>query len=615
MAIVTCAVWRGKRITRHVLMPLGLDDVILVVASASPLLWLKRHELFPTSTLRRESSSGASEILGESRTTPCVLLPGVNADEAQEPKANTLSSLVSSSIVEKYSDGVVHEYPCVPHRRFRPVRRNRPCSTDLLGYSPKEISAVLTKFSVAEICRLYEVIETDGHWEAALCVTEGAKSSGQLAYLIKRNLDSAVRTLLMSSHPQMAVDFCLKYAQDALLSDDVMVALFDVCRNSEKKSLDLYRIIKPFQEEWSRAVYACCLTVTARFMWEEALVTYHSYRKAERRGRQEPGIARFLPRVVKPLETDLIRGEAECIAVSQPLRFLYHIIVPLVADRQAENLEKIYRHMMAEEPESAVDVLLRCLHTPNGRELALRWLTETPPTTSSHNAMSHNPLDVALLATALYSRKPTVMNMNSLLRVLTSQGPPTLQSNVGGQLQKYLHDVKMTSTDAYVLARTVSSRSGYWEIAAHFMLAMSARRQFHVLPSLSAHLARQGRWALAANAMAVCLSNRGALTASNIQLCVQSSLYAGRWKSALFWLERAGTCGIKLPAGTYDEALAAARRCSWTTALRAVTAMHEAGGVSSSGGILDVIESVAAQGEVEKGLRVICSTKNVHWTL
>ncbi|EAN80410.1 uncharacterized protein TEOVI_000860300 [Trypanosoma equiperdum] len=604
-------------------MPLGLDDIILVVASASPLLWLKRRDLFSSSVPRRTltASGGVSSPqtpVRRSQTTPCILLPGIKSDRTRGIKNGAEETLVSSSVVEKYSKEIIHEYPCVPHRRVHYARHNRTSATELLTCSSEEIAATLNRYSVAEVCRLHEAIELEGDWEAALTITEGAKSGGHFAYLIKRNLESVVRTLLATGHTKMAVDYCVKYAQEVLLSDDVLVSLFDVCRNSEKESLDLYGSVQPFKSEWTPVVYACCLTVAARFKWQEALVVYHDYTK---RGcqLQQSRMARLLSQVaerggviLRPREVHV--GGTLAPPVTKPLKFLYHILVPLVADRQPEKLEQFYRTMMADEPESAVDVLLRCLHTNNGRQLALHWLRESTQASTSDVPSLPCSDDVVAVANALYSKKPTTMNLNSLLNVLAHQNPASLPSHVGDRLYQQLCDATMADTDAYVLARTVSNRPGHWQLAARFMSAMVARKQFHALPLLSSYVAHQGRWALAAKAMAVCLSNRGPFTTNNLQLCVQSSVYAGRWRSALFWMERAHTGGVKLEAGVYNDALAAASRSPWVSALRAVTAMHEAEGVPSSDAILDVLESVGAQGQVEKALHVVCATGNVFWT-
>nr|CCC54053.1 conserved hypothetical protein [Trypanosoma vivax Y486] len=455
-------------------------------------------------------------------------------------------------------------------------------------------------------------MEQENNWEAALMVTAGARKGNHFAYLVRQNLEKAVRTLLIAGRHGLVADFCLAYTSEVLLSDDVLVAVFDTCRRSEKKSMALYESLRPFLAQWTPAVYACCLTVTAQFKWQEALLIYHDYVN-RRLQLGQTLIARLLSQVVRPIGG--LREEGSGPAASSPnhtLQFLYHIMVPLVAERQPEHLEQIYRHMMVHEPEAAADVMLRCLQNERGRALATHWLRESSQSSVGCGTVS---MDVFSLASALYSKKPNVMNLNSLIRVMAATESSLHCPSDAERLQQYVREVPMADTDAYVLARTVTDEHGHWKLATQLMTAMIARRQFHVVPSLSAHVARQGRWALAAKAMAVCLSNRGSFSPAEFQLCVHSSVLSGRWRSAFFWMERAHAAGVRLSSDTYDGAYGVARHCSWLESLRAVVSMHAAGGASSSGGILNVLEAAGEQGKVDKALRVICGSGGVFWTL
>ncbi|KEG15368.1 hypothetical protein DQ04_00091020 [Trypanosoma grayi] len=613
-------------------MPFGLDDLLLIVASASPLLWAKRgdvvrsgvYKMVSLATKDAKKAAQRAEVATQHYVAPYALLPGIDIGEtsgevtATSTAANAADlgggELVATSIARKYVGEAVRDSPCVPHRHFRRAKPGRTPVTALLSYAPEDVVASLGRYSVVEVSHLYEVMEQEGSWEAALNVTEGAKTGGHHAYLIKKNMEMAVRTLLLAGEVQRAVDFVLVYASEMILSDELLVALFDACRNSEKNSLALYQSLKPFHSEWTPAVYACCLTVNARFNWQEALNLYNEYMEQEQEQRQP--LARFLTDVVcgtgimgnsKGVEDGTLSSQR------QSLKFVYHIIMPLVADRRTELLQKCYRQMVTHEPESAVVVLLRCLHTAAGRELAVQWLQE-----SSEAACDIPPpdtRDVVKLALKLYRRNPNVMNLNSLLKVIMAQNPTTLHEHVGVELQQHLAVVDMTDNDASVLARTITDKCGHWKLASQFMSSMVTRKQFNVLSPLSYHVARQGRWSLASQAMAVCLSNRGAFTPAELCLCVESSVFAGRWKSAMFWMERAHSHGVRLPAAAYDNVLGVTRHCSWASALRAVTSMHEAGGLSSEKGILHVLESTAAQGQVRKALTVIAATGNVYWTL
>lgn len=586
----------------NVVMPFGLDDILLLVASASPVLWAKRGDVVrsavhKTVTFARNNGERAP-------------LAGVDVEGASKAD-DVRSTLVSSSIVGKFAGEALHDHPCGLRRHFNRPRPRRPHVSELQNYSVEKVAASVGGYSIAEVCRLYELMEEEGRWEAALTVTEGARSGSHHAYLIKKNVEATVRTLLLTGEMQRAVDCCLTYAKEVLLSDDVLVALFDACRDSEKKSLALYHTLKPFHAEWSPAIYACCLTVNARFNWQEALLLYNEYMEMDK----QSGLSRIMTNIMKGVGLNNETEEIDSTDASlkrQPLQFLYHIILPLVADRQVERLQECYKHMLAHDPESAVDVLLRCLHTERGRELAADWLQE--PFTSAPSLLSSSE-SVIHLATRLYGKKPNAMNMNSLLKVIMAQTPETLEERLARKLQEHLCLLAMTENDACVLTRTVTGQSGQWRLASHFMASLVTRKQYGVLPSLSFYVAQQGRWALASQAMAVYLANRGCFTQVELCLCVESSVFAGRWKSAFFWMERAHACGVRLPVSVYDNVLALSRHCLWSAALRAVTSMHEAGGLASEKGILDVLEATATQGEVDKALRVISATGNVYWTL
>ncbi|EKG04774.1 hypothetical protein TCSYLVIO_004160 [Trypanosoma cruzi] len=602
-----------------IMLPFGLDDILLIVASASPLLWAKRGELVRSSVYKTVSlltgddayAKRRAEAASRNCTVPCALLSGKDVGEVTENASVKNDTIVSSSIAGKFAGDVVYEYPCVPHRRFNPVKQRRPPVKDLLQYSAMEVAESLNRYSLAEVYCLYEAIQQEGLWEAALNVTEGAQMGSHYAYLTKKNLDAAIQTLLLAGKTQRAVRCYLAHAREVLLSDGVLVALFDACRHDEKDSLALYHAVKPFYAEWTPAVYACCLTVNAKFCWEEALQLYTEYVEQERQPRIPRIMASVMGNAGHKSRIEYFAGDVRSLK-SQKLQFLYHVILPLVADRRAERLQECYDHMLLHEPDSAVDVLLRCLHTPCGRELAAHWLKTSSSNVKDSPLIPDNFVD---LATALYFKKPNVMNFNSFLKIIIAQDPTVLPSHVEEKLQEYVCPLSMTENDACVLARTLTDQSGHWKLAAHFMASMVVRKQFAVFPLLSSYVAKQGKWLLASRAMAACFSNCGAFTQAELSFCIESSVLAGRWKSALFWMERAHTHGVRLPTVVYDDVLGATKHCSWVAALRAVASMHEAAGASSEKGILNLLETTASQGEVLKALHAITATGKVYWTL
>ncbi|RNF05215.1 hypothetical protein TraAM80_04689 [Trypanosoma rangeli] len=242
--------------------PFGLYDVLLLVASVSPLLWAKRGDVVRSSVHKTVAfvtdddtyAARRAEAATHNCTTPCALLPGKDVGGATSAASVETETLVASGIAGKFTGDVVHEYSCVSHRHFHEVKQSRPSVRDLLQYSEMELMESLHSYSLAEVSRLYESMEQEGLWEAALSVTEGARRGSHYAYLTKRNVEAAVRTLLLAGEKQRAVQCYLAHAKEFLVSDEVLVALFDACRHVEQSSLALYQAVRPFHAEWTPAV-------------------------------------------------------------------------------------------------------------------------------------------------------------------------------------------------------------------------------------------------------------------------------------------------------------------------------------------------------------------------
>ncbi|CAJ1033979.1 hypothetical protein Q4I30_006643 [Leishmania utingensis] len=676
----------------------GVDDILFLLASTTALLWAKRSDVVESGVYvavkyltddRQEAARRAAAAGAAQGGTPTLLLKGFDLQtEATHPLSlqnyatrvetdpnplvsTTLSATraadrsdvtasvplcVKESIYAQFCETpAVHQLPQVPHRHYN-FHKRRP-HVSLLATAPEEdVKECISSYSVAEVQSLFSKMEREALWEAVIHVSCGIHQAGQqLRYLNQHNVECALRTLLNTSHPDVALIYYFRFGEDMLVSDEILVALFYACRNDEQLSLELCHVLQPFKPHWTPAVYACCLTTTARFDYKQAIALYHAYMAAQRR--QQVGSQRTLRRV---LASSSLLCEAGVVAAPAPLQlhYLYHVIIPLVVARDPASADAYVADMLVNDPKAAPDVLLKCLGLRKGQELAWRYLDDITSSISgstvpeevtkwvlaqrSIQCTEGAPADVAGLAIHLYRLRPSAMNMNTLLKLCAGpldgrEGPagkaasadaskhesvapasPANAASVCSELMRLasgrvveltclLHHMPLQSQlDAAVLARTITEQHASWGLATQFLSVMLRRKCFNVVPSLATHVARQGQWATAATSMAIYLSNqRAAMTAKEAKLCVESCVHAGQWASALFWVERAHAKGVALGPSTYDLVLGVSRHCSFEAAERVVMTMHAVGASCSEQGIFDFMETAAHHRKTANALCVL----------
>lgn len=138
-----------------------------------------------------------------------------------------------------------------------------------------------------------------------------------------------------------------------------------------------------------------------------------------------------------------------------------------------------------------------------------------------------------------------------------------------------------TTTTALHLARLSISRGiarrGNWQLAMSMAQQCLKAKTFEPVGPLAATVAQSGKWnaALRLGTQLFAL-RRAPPTAHELSLCVHSSLWSGKWSSALFWVERAHSRGLKFESSVYDAAFAAA------SAAAAVAGGGGGGGANSS---------------------------------
>ncbi|CAG9580215.1 conserved hypothetical protein [Leishmania major strain Friedlin] len=685
----------------------GVDDILFLLASTTALLWAKRADVVessvyttvsiltddPHEAARRAAAAGAAQ-----GSTPTLLLKGfdLQAEEAnllyfqksakqvETRHRPELSALISAPDTADRSDAsasaplfvkesvhtqfhqipVVYQVPQVPHRHYN-LHKRRPHVSSLATASEEDVKERIASYSVAEVQALFGKMEREGLWEAVIHVSYGIDQANQrLRYLNQHNVECAIRTLLNTSHADVALIYYFRFGEDMLVSDEILVALFHTCRNDEQLSLELCHVLQPFKSQWTPTVYACCLTTAARFDYQEAIRLYHAYIETQRS--QQVASQGMLRRVLAAsallCETGVVAAPAPL-----PLDYLYHVMIPLVIAHDPASADTYVADMLVKDAESAPDVLLKCLGFTKGQELAWRYLEDAASGAIDSTATDavkrwvlaqkraqrtgSAPLDVAGMAIHLYRLRPSAMNMNTLLKLCTecvdvregeavkmastsvtqhewsTTGSPknaaslsaTLKRLASGRVAVLTHLLLRmplrSELDATVLARTITEQHASWGLATQFLSVMLRRKCFNVVPSIAAHVALQGQWATAAKSMAIYFSNqRAAMTAKEAKLCIDSCVHAGQWASALFWVERAHAKGLALGSSTYDLVLGVSRHCSFDAAERVVTTMHDVGASCSEQAILDFIETAAHRGKVANALSVLRHHRNIEWT-
>lgn len=690
----------------------GVDDILFLLASTTALLWAKRADILEGSVYAavnfatsnpQEAARRAEKAVEAHGGTPTLLLHGFDLQAEERSLLSLKDCSAASSIRESRSGAaapsqreisygdefmlpsdvveepllvkesvqaqfretpLVYAVPQVPHRHYNPRKRQRHVSW-LATASEEDVRDRIARYTVPEVQTLFAKMEREALWESVIHVSYGIEQAKEeLRYLNLHNIECAIRTLLNTAHADAALVYNFRFGEDVLPSDDILVALFHACRRDEQLSLELCHVLEPFQSRWSPTVYACCLTTTARYDYKKAMTLYDVYMAAQHRRQQASRgtLRRVLAASSLLRETGAVTPQAET-----PLHYLYHIIIPLVVEHDPASATRYVEDMFESDPESAPDVFLKCLGFDSGRGLVREFMTDLQALAGSeHGAKLSRDATVGEVALHLYRLKPSAMNMNTLLKLLTQYSMTTakveseekerqdvyekvsstaplavagaatvakpsllhtaptftcpsmnaLCSGKSSELARLLQKVPLqTELDASVLARTITENHASWLLATQFLSVMLRRKCFTVVPAIASHVARQGQWATAAKSMAVYLSNqRAAMTASEATLCVEANVHAGQWASALFWVERAHAAGVALSPSTYDLVLSASRHCKFEAAERVVTTMHDVGASCSERGVLDFIESAAHHGEIAKAFHVLEHHSNLHWT-
>lgn len=587
-------------------MVFGIDDIVFILISTSVLIWAKRGDVVSHFSRRHQAEQDDPETayLHRAYSTTPLLLPGF--DLSSDVQHKKYADVPYPLIQESFSTALVPEYnPCVPHRQYNAHKRVPPVSS-LTTSSEKEVSRCIKRYSPAQVSTLFTDLEREGCWESALSISKGIGLAGEtLRYLTQVNVEKAIRTLLDAHKSEKALDYYFEFGADILLSDDLLVMLFDSCRGSKEKSMKMLHLLIPFQRRWNEVVYACCLTVAAEYNPSQALTLYQAYTafQEEEKSKESKPLMRFLSSSALLQESGVVRERP-----MSKLQFLYHIIVPLVAENYPKELQRYVSDMMRNDRDAAPDVFLKCLLCNKGRyaieSYAREYVERYHPEVDYSEAAT-----LSQLALQLYTIRPSPMNMNSLLgllMVLENEASPrqAIQNTTIAHVQKFLDEVPLTNTHARILCRTITESNASWQLASAFTSSMLQREQLTVIPTMSRYLSRSGRWSAVAMIMSVYMSHkRNRFTRAEIEICVNACVNSGRWKSALFWVQRASGIGLKLPSEVYDAALSTSPHVSWQETKKLMDSISSVGGKWSNNGALSLTESCVKKGRMKELLK------------
>lgn len=588
-------------------MPIaGVDDILFILLSTTVLILAKRND-----DEKKKDLSSKAPVTSENdylrRTygfTP-LLLPAIDSP-VQQP-AGPCAVIERSRVT-----AVVPLPPPYVHQRPFSFMKHILQVSSLASVSEVEVSGLLHKFSPSQVSSLFRELENDGLWEAAIRVSKGISLSGEsLRYLTPANVERVIKTLLNDHQEDKALDYYFSYGVDILLPDDLLLLLFDSCRSSKQRSVQLLHHLIPFQSRWSATVYACCLTVAAQRDPPHAIDLYQTYlqlQQAERR-RNEGPLRRLLSGAALLQESGVVS-----VAPPTKLRHLYHIIVPLVVQHFPEQTKQYVIDMLENDPSAAPDVFLKCLQCDH-RDYVLPYIADY--ITQREDEEEESTRSLPDIAEVLYRMSPTPMNLNSLISLYISLEKQSIgnlcavnPTTYCERLHAVLPTITLDSMQARVITRTVTEQKASWRMASLFASSMLQQQHFSVVPQLSRHLSSLGKWSLAATALSVYMSSRrNCLTSAEVGMCVEACAKSRKWGSTLFWIDRASSAGIVLPTEIYDVALGITKHISWEDTTRLVRSICHAGGKWSEDGYLQLAEGCAHKGRMEDMLRLMKDTQ------
>jgi hypothetical protein len=245
------------------------------------------------------------------------------------------------------------------------------------------------------------------------------------------------------------------------------------------------------------------------------------------------------------------------------------------------------------ERDAVVEILLHnCRHKPIGVEMATRFIGSGVSAKSASSAPSTLPAwSVGL---TLFHREVSVRNANSILELLPHQGrqlADTVSSILGEVNKRVLSQAsEAVATDELTMLLSTVAKKACWDSALRLAVTPNIvgggaqrRAQLRALSPLAIPLVRRRHWAGALHVLTTSLAHgRGRSyrqpSPHELTTCAYAAFKLDKTATGVFWYDRAHAADRNAvqESSLQHEAVHAAARSSWTSALKMLHVGHQA---------------------------------------
>ena len=477
----------------------------------------------------------------------------------------------------------------VPHSHYLPSKRRRSIHS-LIDADVNRIEQYLPQFLESDIDLLYQRIRHEGLWVSAINLSEALERRDGAGKVSR--VETTLHTLLEAEKPAMALQYFRRNAA------------VPICQELYPR---LFKAVEPGQ--WAYAMLILDATKRHRVKRDDTLsvAAIESFCQADWVG------AMSLYANLRSAQWAVEKVPSDLPADSQ-----YHVpsgihrkLIPCVASQSGSYAiaEALCADMAQVARPEIGPALLASLGSPVGQAIARNHLHRHFP---SQSGVRMEPQWV--LASKLFTLHPSDDALEHLSIILLRDAPEqwSLVDKACGTIGK-----NVTDSTALAIAKRLSLASHgrwRWMLASRLAERMMAARKWSAVPLLAETTANCGRWAMAATMCTQLFARRQrSPSQSELHLCVQASIEAGKWSSAMFWIERAHARGMTLPSHLYDAAFVANQKTTWDASLSAFVRMRSAGTNCGEDGVMALLSQAGEQRNAAKALEVLSWTDSIQW--
>jgi hypothetical protein len=505
--------------------------------------------------------------------------------------------------------------PNVPHNHYVPAKRRRPLA-QLVDESAEDLVDPLQRAEPREVQSLFERCVKESLWGTALNLSEAIERTGES--LTPAAVECGLYSLAGSGKRRLTLDYFDRYGLSVELQPSTYALLFEVILDKHEAPYahKLMQAIERHKVNKTVELNQSALKCLARVDWIKALSLYDSLRyhnpKASIVPCDLPSDNRYHdvpPEVHRALLFSVVSAQQRHRSSGSIGGLPAGSDIPL-----SPTVIALYHDMLSVAPKEIPVALLQILQYPEGRNLALRYLSTAAKQT-------------AAAATAAPRTAPTqqLQSWQIALKLFATDPNEETLERLSNYVLQHCPDKWRSVHEALLLVPSLSDQLGVaiakqfhqarnWVLAAALAKQLLARQKYAAVPLLASTVAQQGRWAVAANVCGQLFARRqGVPTTQELTLCVHSSIQAGKWSSAMFWIERGHARGIRFPSSLYDAAFVANQQTSWDASLSAFIRMRQTGSNCDESGIRAILQQAAAQDQTERALEILSLTDSVQW--